>query len=784
MRYAPVSRFQPGRNPRLWPRPACRYASGVVGFGANVPGVAFLQDIPAFAAAYPNAKLYVGMAFGAVLSADPTTWSFTDVSADVLQAEGRKVTISPMGLSDLATRTQPAACGFTLDNRSGAYSQGPQSSNYPNIKIDIPVIVTVNLTGIPNDAVTRFYGYAWAMTPSWDTTGNYAVVEVQAAGDMRRLDAGSVPLKSPVERAIGSAAGTAPAYHWRLDDAASATQLGSALPGGPALLLSGSPRLASVSEFDGDSANAFPDFVSASAYQGSASAGGLTLTGTGWTLELWFRAEKTSVADAQAVFASWYTDGGTYGAVDWLLYCARIGSSEGVVLVVDHSSTSATSLSYSGSTVSMMDGNWHHVRVTAQQNSGSVSIAFYVDGTLRDSDPLNAVHPTVGNVKSLTLGNPGATIAALYALSNTASLAVAHVALFASSTATDHYAAGTGYTGELTTTRFARLCAEERIPYQVTGTTVTTMGPQTVDTVLNLLRQVADAEVGLLGDGLGPGVYLVTLAARYNQSVALTLDVAQHEPSAPLRPVGDDQGVFNRYTVERTGGSSGTYELTSGPLGTTAIGTRPGTPGGPLNVASDSVLPLIAGLFVAIGTVVGYRYPVVPFDLRRIPARAPAWLAVLPTNRLQVTNVTGWAVQHPPETVDVHMLGWSESLGRFYWDVVANCVPAQPYSVGALDSTLRLDGSGITVSVDAAAADTSFTVATAAGYALPTTTATFPTDFPFDVELSTGERVTVTAIVGASSPQTFTVTRAVNGIARPAPAGTTVKLWRPPGLAL
>ena len=44
--------------------------------------------------------------------------------------------------------------------------------------------------------------------------------------------------------------------------------------------------------------------------------------------------------------------------------------------------------------------------------------------------------------------------------------------------------------------------------------------------------------------------------------------------------------------------------------------------------------------------------------------------------------------------------------------------------------------------------------------------------------------MTVTAITGASSPQTFTVVRAVNGIAKSHPAGTTVSLAAPAIAAL
>lgn len=62
------------------------------------------------------------------------------------------------------------------------------------------------------------------------------------------------------------------------------------------------------------------------------------------------------------------------------------------------------------------------------------------------------------------------------------------------------------------------------------------------------------------------------------------------------------------------------------------------------------------------------------------------------------------------------------------------------------------------------------------------TTADFPDEFPFDVQLG-GEVVTVTAIA-AGTTQTFTVNRGVNGIRKAHPAGEDVRLAAPTYVAL
>ena len=56
-------------------------------------------------------------------------------------------------------------------------------------------------------------------------------------------------------------------------------------------------------------------------------------------------------------------------------------------------------------------------------------------------------------------------------------------------------------------------------------------------------------------------------------------------------------------------------------------------------------------------------------------------------------------------------------------------------------------------------------------------------DFPFDVTIA-GEQITVTNITGTSSPQTFTVTRSVNGVVKAQSAGAAVALFHAPILAL
>ena len=61
---------------------------------------------------------------------------------------------------------------------------------------------------------------------------------------------------------------------------------------------------------------------------------------------------------------------------------------------------------------------------------------------------------------------------------------------------------------------------------------------------------------------------------------------------------------------------------------------------------------------------------------------------------------------------------------------------------------------------------------------------TDPTQFPMDINIG-GERITLSAISGITSPQTFTASaRSVNGVVKAHTAGEIVEVWQPATLGL
>jgi hypothetical protein len=341
----------------------------------------------------------------------------------------------------------------------------------------------------------------------------------------------------------------------------------------------------------------------------------------------------------------------------------------------------------------------------------------------------------------------------------------------------DHYQAGRGYTGEPAAERIARLCSEEGVPVAVTAGPSEPMGPQPAGALLALLRECEAADSGRLGEA-GWGLSYRPRSTLYNQAVALTVDGARGEVADPFSPTKDLQRRRNEWKISRPNGSSAVYadeaDQQRGRLDDSAT----------LNVATDDVLVHHAQWRVGLGTVGGYRYPSLSTDLGRHPGLITAWQALQLGDRVQAVNLVR---QHPLGVVDQLIEGRRQTVsGRTAWSVTLITSSARPYTVWVVEGAGnlgRLDASASTLAVAAAAGqpgDTAvLSIATTSGPLLTTSAG----DLPIDCVLN-GERVIVTAIVGATSTQAVTVTRGVDGWTKAHPVGAALRLWQPGQLAL
>lgn len=729
------------------------YGAGLYG-GDEPPGVPFLTRLLG-----PDAKLAVEIAWGADLMADADTWVWTDVTADVRQDPGISTTI---GRADEASVSQPAACSFLLDNSSGAYSLGGQSSNWPNVRRNTPVRVSINLDG--TSPVVIFQGYATGFTPSWNLAATVLDVQLDAAGTLRRLIQGAPPVLSALRRVLSSHPNVV--AYWPMEDGERAERVAAVV--GSAMTYSGTPSFAQSSFFD--CSTPLPTMSSAT-FTGDVPAH----SATGEIQVRCLIDIPTSGATNDTPLIRLDCSG---SATTWEIRyeTGTIGTAR--IRAYDRFGNSLVNQGVSAG----LTGFRGQIGLQLREVSGDVEW---------DLDLLRLGAPTsVGFGLTLSTATVGtATRVVINGSGSNDSVTVGHVAVYDLSTAeSENLNQVNAYSGESTTSgsgRLVRLSEENAVPLTLTGNVDGTsspadqMGSQRVAPLIELLRECETADQGVLYDGDTVGLSYLTRRFKENQSAALTLDATELAPV--FGPVDDDQRTRNRVQATRTGGSSAVVEDIDGPLGTSVVGIYDTSV--QVNTFRDSSAQLYAGWLLSLGTIEGYRYPVLTVDLLAYPELASAWLSLRPGVRIDVTDLGVVLPGHPGETLSLIVEGLSNEIGPGTWKGTARCSSYEPWRIGVVaeesgddgDYLLRLLSDGSTLAADISAGATSASVSTPSGPLWTTTS----DDFPFVIDIG-GVTATVTGISGASSPQTFTIT----GLEYAKTSGAEVTLHQPTRLGL
>jgi hypothetical protein len=688
----------------------------------------------------------------------------------VLRANGNGINISPMGRSEAVGQTQPAGCTLQLDNRVGAYSRGPQSSNYPNVKLNVPFRVRIALDGVSANGVVRFQGYVHQLKPGWDETGSWAVIDLAAAGAMRRMLQGVPPERSPLYReALKNLAAGYVIGSWSMEDPIGSQSFSSIVEASRPMRYFGSIQLANDSTLIGS--KPLPTFNADTGITAYIPKG---LPGTQFQIDWHHFSIVTPAADT--VFLIVDFTGGT--ASRWELAYPS-GSTTTVKFTAYDAAGGvlSTLTSVPPVTGGLINNGMLHWTLTGRQNGANVEWLRYVTPMLGG---------TGGSATSTYVGTVGTPYQIrINPTANLAGAVMGHVLV------TNQYAVGfqlqaeDAWIYEDADDRITRLAGEDDIPIVVTGTSDTSMGYQPIASILPLLRDTEAADLGTLGDGLGPGFYYVSRLGRYNQAVALTLAADGNQLVEPFEPTDDDQDIVNSASVSRQGGSTAVFEDVDGPLGTESIFTYGSA--STVNITEDDELLSYAGWLVHLGTADGYRYPSVSMIVNKIPSKAADVLALMPTGLVQITGISNYVTQHPAPTIELLVEGWTERLTNTEWTISLNCSPAQVWGVGTLgaatgavvDPVARLDVIPGTCTLNSAAllGATSLSVASSGvGSALWSTRSA---DYPLTISVK-GYPVTVSAVSGASSPQTFTV----SALPVAAASGTEIGLYQPSVLGL
>lgn len=584
---------------------------------------------------------------------------------------------------------------------------------------------------------TRFVGEVASWIPRWETGGFDVVTEVEAAGVLRRLGQGAVPLKSPMYRELTSVGRADVVAYWPMEDGEDATQFGSAIDGHPAMQITGSVTPAAYSDWVGSDAVAT---IGTGSLKVAVPSYSLDSSTPANMLAFFVRVPSGGVVSTQRLI-SW---GGTGTVVSWSLFVNTSGDLE--IIAYD---SDGIAMYTSGFEAAQINGLEKLVVIRLTQTGATevtillqvMDIAGSMGTAVPDDNPelftfTDALpNGTMGVVSSVRLGEDGA-------MNGTA---IGHIAVGNATTSFNGIAGpAVGWNAEEGPSRVMRLGGEESVHAYATGGGDEQMGVQARSTAVELMRAAEAVDKGILAEQRSVlGIRYVTRASLYNQPVTLTLNYTGTDGLVtPLDPVDDDQAVTNDVTEQRTGGASARATLDTGALSTQAPPDGIGLydTSYTTNLLDDTQPLHHASWRLHLGTWDEIRCPQVTVNLAAAPASIEDAAAVDVGSRIQITNPPVWM---PPDTLDLLVQGYSEILDQRTWTITYNCTPAGPFNVATEGDALynRADTEGSELAASMTSGATTGYVSTTSGPVWTTDSA----EHPFSIRVA-GEVMSVTDV--------------------------------------
>ncbi|MGC5033085.1 hypothetical protein [Micromonospora sp. DT229] len=644
----------------------------------------------------------VQVAPGVDPTSDPAGWTWQTVTSSV--RPGISVT---RGSTAEASETQPSRCSLTVD-----FAEGLRLRRGWGVRAQVQVagVWHTRMTGVIDELRPRLV--------TVDAIDTY-VVEVRASGTMHRLAKGA-QLRSPLLHFLS---GQSDLTAWLpLEDRAGTDQ--------PASGVSRQPRPVATAVQWGQRDEGLPGAASVARLESPQSrivmpAGGGDLLGVG------NRFMST---------ASWYWSASSLGssAVEIASIAVRSETVARLSVRANETGLSTLALDSSGATLGSLFSPWQDnahpaerwIGIQVQLERPSLVAALVIRTRIHGvgSTTWQAFQSTFS-----TSGNNGG-FASLTAMSGGGS-SWSHMSIVNRTVDPPDTAwPASGYLGESANNRLTRACATAGVQLASVGTTGTAMGPQPQGSLLEVLRDVEDADGGILFEARDGRLAYLPRVSRYNRAVALALTYGQLAP--PLAPTDDDRYTRNDWTISRPDGGSARY---ADEEHVARYGRYDDTTS--VNISGDATLADRAAWRVHLGTVEEYRYPVLTLNLRRpatLPA-IPAWLGCDVGSRMQVSEV-------PPAmgdgVIDQHIEGYTEVIDKFSWQVDVATSPASPWQVADADGEPRVPADGSTLAASLAPGDTVLRLASTATNGRWTESLD---DMPLPLRVD-GQPVTATAI--------------------------------------
>ncbi|WP_442803370.1 hypothetical protein OG411_17275 [Streptomyces pseudogriseolus] len=527
---------------------------------------------------------------------------------------------------------------------------------------------TVAGTAAVRDRADLFIGEVSEWPQEWTMDEADAWVPIEGAGILRRLGQGRKPLQSPLRRRLPSAR---PLVYWPMEDGASAVQAASALDGGLPLRVTG---FQFASEDSLPSSEALPVLGQAATLYGAVPGA----TAGGWHAELVYKLAKLPATEQ--TFLRLRLAPGTGGVVE-----IRVRVSTTAIKMEALNADGGVVAWFQNDTggVPAFTGSWNRLQIFSSVSGGQAR------ATVAWRDVITGVW---WYIHAPWTGTPGRVVAVQGAWgTDFQGLAMGHLAVWdtgsSSPTApaiTVYEGSDDGYNGETAWARMLRLTTEENLPLaRLAGPeTPQRVGPQTVDTMLNLLQAAADADGGLLlEDRRRAGLLYRDRSSMYSQTPKLTLSYNQRPGlKAPLVPVDDDTAVRNDRTVKRAGGSEARAVLEDGPLSVQNPPAGIGVYDDSVTLAlySDAQAAPIAYWRLHLGTVDTVRYPTVRIMLHKAPELIPQILALSEGDLVRITDLP---LRVGSGYTDLIVEGIRHEASLHSWEVELSCSPGDPWRV-------------------------------------------------------------------------------------------------------
>lgn len=688
----------------------------------------------------------------------------------------RGAIIISRGVADEGGDATPQTCGLMLDDRTLKYSpRNPLSPYYGKFGRNTPLRVTVNGSN------RRYYGETSELPPKRDVSGHDVWVPLSTAGQLRRLQRG----KDSVDTALAS-------FIRGIDDSTGA--LGSYFPLDGADGTTYSLNLAKYrylsTKFEPRNSPTYTYGTDMGPFIGS----GMELNATGdanWMTAGVKKAGQNAALDF--VFQSPNVGDLTIDVYDMFVnvWTLKFHLDTVVLDFIDPFSLSVTNLLTSGVQASLVDTGPHVCRLQLFNGADPQSTDWevFIDGVSIGSGNENLPSNIVGidhyNIR-YTRTSPETVIN------------LAHMTMWCTNTvanipdAADFTAVALGHVGETAADRMVRVAEGMGTTVTIVGDAADTMpmGPQSADEPFNVIRDAVTADQGILYELRDQaGLAYRTRVDLYNQTPTLTLDYSLHQLDPPFEPTDDDQYTRNDITVSNKSG--GSYRVTKD-TGRMSVNDPPDGVGlyrdsETVNLASDDLLPPVAGWLLGKGTIDAARYPTIGVRLEARAILAAGLeanvLAVDIGDMVRLTNLDATGVY---DDVDLIVLGYTETLNAYEHSFVFNCVPASVYVVANLGGTTTRLGTGDVSLLQSSITTTATSMSVKSNAVGPDPNLLWATTgLPVRIMVD-GEEMNLTAVSGTTpgSAQTFTVTRSMNGVVKSHSASAVVRLKQPMRLGL